>query len=50
MLARIMSWMRFLVTYQNMCIMLKIQLLRLKSDFITLQSIEGLAAQLVGPC
>ena len=36
--------MRVLFTYQNMCIMLKIHLVHLKSDFITLKSIEGLAA------
>ena len=44
MLACMNSWMCVLVTYQNMCITLKIQLLHLKSDFITFKFIEGLVA------
>ena len=39
------TWIHDLFTYQNMCIMLKIPLLYLKSDFITLKSLEELAAQ-----
>ena len=43
MLACIMSSMRVLFTYQNMCIILKIQLLHIRSDFVTLKSVGGLA-------
>ena len=38
--------MRVLFTDQNMCITLKIQLIHLKLDFITLKFSEGLALQL----
>ena len=44
-----MMWMRTLFTDQKMCIMLKIKLLVLKLDFITLKSNEGLAALKGGP-
>ena len=36
--------MHGLFIYQNKCIMLKIELVHLKSDFITPKSSEGLAA------
>ena len=39
-----MLWMHVQITYQIMCITLKIQLLRLTLDFITLKSSEVLAA------
>ena len=35
-------WMRVLFVYQNMCFLLKIHFLHLKSDFITLKSSEHL--------
>ena len=44
-----MMWMCVLFTYQNVCISLKIQLLRLKSDFMTLESSAGLAALISHP-
>ena len=44
MSASMMLWMLVPLTYQNMCITLKILLLHLKSDFITLKSSEELAA------
>ena len=50
MLVCVTSWMRVLLTYENMCIMLKIQLLHLQLGFITLKSTEELAALKVGHC
>ena len=41
-------WMHFLFFYQSMRIMLKIHLLHLKLDYVTLESRNGLAALLVG--
>ena len=43
MLRCVMLLMHILFSYQNMCIMGKIWLLHLKSNFITLRSSEGLA-------
>ena len=40
-------WMRILFTPPNICVTLKVQLLLLKSDFITLKSSGGLAALLI---